>query len=1191
LSPTFASSSPHCGVFFAQEKVCSVRDDIDTSYELNDRYDRVGRRVFLTGTQALVRILVDQSRLDVARRFNTAGFVSGYRGSPLGGLDQELWRQKKMLAAHRIRFEPGLNEDLAATMVWGAQQIDAFPGKKFEGVFSLWYGKGPGVDRSGDVFRNANILGTSAKGGVVAVAGDDHAAQSSMFPHQTDQVFEGTMMPILHPASVEEILSLGLAGIALSRFSGCWTALKAITEVVESGQNFIPELPSDFATPSEFQVPPHGLNYDPNLPWPAQRAELERRLVEERLPAVSAFARANRLDRIVFGGTNAEVGIITIGKAHYDTLNALRRLGIAEPERNGLALLKIALTWPVDTQTVHSFAAGKRVLIVVEEKRSFVERQIREILYNVSADRRPVVVGKKLANDEPLLPATMEFSPEIVERALIRVFDVFGPKVATEARNAVIVPSTSTTAEQPDLQVRKPTFCSGCPHNTSTVVPAGSFASGGIGCHIMALGHERSTFTFSQMGGEGVQWVGLAPFTETPHLFANLGDGTYQHSGILAIRQAVAARARITFKILFNDAVAMTGGQPAEGSPTVQTIVRQVLAEGVGKVTVVTEDMARYTRSYSTDSVRDTTAVLPASVAIRHRDDLDEVQRTMREADGVTVIVYDQTCAAEKRRRRKKRELVDPDLRVFINDRVCEGCGDCSVQSNCISIEPLETVRGRKRQINQSSCNKDISCTKGFCPSFVTVKGAQPRKSQPSSVRVRQDDYAANLKQPSLAITLERPFSLLVTGIGGTGVVTVGAVIAMAAHLEGRSVRTLDFTGLAQKNGAVVSHILIADRNDQLDAVRIAEGQLDLMLGCDLVVAAMPSQLARCSADRTAVVANLDLMPTSDFIRNPNLRIESGHYQSALERVSDTKRSYFINASRLAVELFSDSIAANFFMVGFAYQHGLLPVGDRSIMRAIELNGVSIDLNKTAFLWGRIAVANPDPIESANKPEDENGNAETMDLNALIAGFNGDLVDYQNVTYAQRYRALVERVAMAERGVSASAMELTRCVARFYYKLLAYKDEYEVARLYSDPKFRQKLAASFDGDLDITMHMAPPLITKMDPATGRRKKIPLKGKWLFGFLKLMAHGKRLRGGPFDVFGRQSDRKVERELIINLESDVGFVLQRLTAENRLRAASFLSWPDTVRGYGPVKGSSVAAALAERYLKRAAFEQAP
>ncbi len=1107
---------------------------------LADRYLELDAPVLLNGTQALVRVLLEQSRLDRANGHRTSGFVSGYRGSPLGGVDQELWRQKKLLAAHAIRFEPGLNEDLAATMVWGTQQVDCFPGKRVEGVFGMWYGKGPGVDRSGDALRCANTLGTSALGGVLAVAGDDHAAQSSVFPHQTEHVFEAAMIPILVPGSVQEILDYGLAGISMSRFCGLWVALKGATEVVESGGTVIVPSYPRVRTPVGHAMPPHGLNLDPHLSWPAERVELERRLVMERLPAVAEFVRANNLDRDI-GPADASIGLVTVGKAHGDTLHALKRLGLDRDPR--IAIRKVALSWPLEADGLRRFADGKRALLVIEEKRSFVEQQARAALYNMPADRRPMLAGKTGPDDAPLLPAVLELSPGIVARALARFLEPLG--VAVDA------PPPDMPMRQEGTLARAPYFCAGCPHGTSTRLPGGAHASAGIGCHIMALDNE-GTRTFSQMGGEGVSWVGLHSFIDLPHLSANMGDGTYQHSGLLAIRQAVAAEAPITYKILFNDAVAMTGGQPAEGHLTVPMIAAQVAAEGVSRIAVVADEAARLPAP----------AALPPGTTLHTREALEDVQRDLAAHPGVSVLIYDQVCATEKRRRRKRGRMVVPERAVTITESVCENCGDCSAQSHCIAIEPVETDHGRKRRISPTACNTDLSCLKGFCPSFVTVAS---RAQAPSDTwHAREAELGAGLPMPEIAAP-RAPWRGLFAGIGGGGIVTTGAMVALAAHLDERAVRTLDFTGLAQKNGAVVSHVQIAPDRAALDVARIGEHEADLLLAADLAVAAGPDVLRRCRADGVAV-GNLDLVAGAGFVTNPDLRVDAGLHRRALSR--RVGNGAYLRAATLSERLFGSAQYLNTLMLGLAWQRGLVPVSLQSLDQAMELNGAAVETNRRAFLWGRILAEHPEAeaevLHGATPP--------ARDLKTLIAARTGELAAYQDRAYADRYRAAIDRVAAREAEVAGTAGTLTRAAAEALFRVMAYKDEYEVARLHA--------AAGHDPAAKPVFHMAPPLITRTDPATGRRRKIGVPGWLALPLFRLLRHGKRLRGTAFDPFGRQSDRVLERRLVEETFADIDRMLDTLTPATLPRAVALMEIVAGIRGFGPVKHASYAAAQEKR-----------
>ena len=1103
---------------------------------LESRYTDLDRPVLLSGVQALVRALLEQSRLDRAAGLNTGGLVSGYRGSPLGGVDLELWRRERLLTEAGVRFQPGLNEDLAATMIWGSQQIDTFPGKRVDGVFGMWYGKGPGVDRTGDAFRCANTIGTARHGGVLAVAGDDHAAHSSVFPHATEGIFQSVNIPILQPADVAEILDFSLAGFALSRFCGLWVALKTIAETAE--QHGLATVPShrSFALPA-IALPPHGLNLDPHLAWPAQRAELERRVIEERLPAAQAWVRANRLDRLLRGGSKAEIGLITVGKAHHDAMHALRRLKV--DHHPALAIYKVGLSWPLEAEGVREFARGKKALLVVEEKRSFVEIQVRDALYNLAADQRPSVEGKTDLGGAPLLPAVMELSPELLIPVLQRVLRRGGIEVP-EVELPKLPASTG-------LLARAPMFCAGCPHNTSTKLPDGSYAMAGIGCHTMAVSTSDFTKTFSQMGGEGVPWVGLQHFTEIPHMFANMGDGTYEHSGLMAIRQAVAARARITYKLLFNDAVAMTGGQPVEGELTVPAIAAQVHAEGVGKLAIVADDKARLPPA----------SALPPGTTLHGREEMDALQREMREFPGVSVIIYDQVCATEKRRRRKRGKLAEAPVRVEINARVCENCGDCTVQSNCIAIEPIETEYGRKRRISPTSCNTDLSCLKGFCPSFVTSSSAAPSPEVDHAKvwALRDGELASGLHEPPA----QAPgvWRGLFAGIGGGGIVTSSAIVAMAAHLEGRQVSTLDFTGLAQKNGAVVSHVQMSP--GALDVVRIPRGEADLLLAADMAVSASADVLGRCKKG-AVVTGNLDLQAGAGFLRSRDLTVDAGLHRRAIERATDKARSLYLHGSRIAERLFGTAQAVNTLLLGIAWQAGSLPLAQASVLRAIELNGTAVELNKRAFLWGRILAVRPELVgeiladAEAHVPEA---------LDALIEQRAAELVRYQGKGLARRYRALVEAAAARETELAGSPGAFTRAVAEGWFRVLAYKDEYEVARLHAGAEY----------GADPVFHLAPPLITRLDPATGRRRKVAIPGRVALPLFRILQHGKVLRGTIFDPFGYQADRQAERALIAQYRADLREILELLRPDTLEIAAELARLPLDIRGFGPIKAASI------------------
>ena len=1111
---------------------------------LESRFSDYDRPVLLTGIQALLRLLLEQRVLDQTAGLNTAALVSGYRGSPLGMLDRELWLHEKLMKANDIRFEPGVNEDLAATMLMGTQQVDAFPGKRVDGVYGMWYGKGPGVDRSGDAFHCANMAGTHKHGGVLALAGDDHGAHSSTYPHQTEYVFQNVCMPVLNPGSVQDVIDLGLAGWALSRFCGLWVAMKTTAETMEQAATAIVHSGRTFVTP-DIALPPHGLNFDHTMRFPAERAELERRLMDERLPAVQAWARANQLDKLIFGAPDASIGLVTIGKTHDDTLHALKRLGLDNHPQ--LALYKIAMTWPLETESFREFARGKRAILVIEEKRNFVESQIRDTLYNWPADERPAISGKTLPNGEKLLSPLMELSPESIAGGLGTFLGGLG----------LNVPSLSLpeAVQRPDGLLRRiPAFCAGCPHATSTKLPAGSFASAGIGCHFMAQDDSDQTRTFTHMGGEGAPFVGLSSFTEMKHMFANLGDGTYMHSGLLAIRQAAAAKTRMTYKLLFNDAVAMTGGQPAEGSPTVPKLAAQIAAEGIQRIAVVADDADRLPG----------VGELPPGTTRHTREELDAVQRELREYDGTSVLIYDQVCATEKRRRRKRGSMANAAQHVVINEAVCENCGDCSVQSNCIAIEPVETDLGRKRRINPTSCNVDLSCLKGFCPSFVTLPGAPSAPAADTSWQKREAEFAAHLPMPILP-TLG-VWRGLFAGIGGGGIVTAGAVLAMAAHLEGRAVKTLDFTGMAQKNGAVVAHVQIAASEADLDVVRIPLGAADLMLAADLAVSCGAGVLER-NATSSVVIGNLDLAATADFKRDALLSIDAALHRRTIEKVTDASRSVWLHGVSLAEKLFGNAQAMNTLLLGLAWQRGLVPVGEGAILRAIELNGAAVGVNKRAFLWGRILADQPDLM---TKVLSDVVQPLVLSLEALIADRAARLVDYQNAAYAERYRAVLREVVEGETAAFGKPGRFARSAAESLYRLMAYKDEYEVARLH--------LLATY-GDKPV-FHMSPPLIARMDPATGRRRKVAVPGWVALPLFRVLRLGRLVRGTALDLFGRQAERQAERASIEEYVGDLRIAMASLWPETLEAAIGLAALPETIRGFGPVKDANRARAAIRR-----------
>ena len=1143
---------------------------------LGDKYDLSKDRVFISGTQAIIRLLLMQRERDRRAGLNTAGFVSGYRGSPIGGLDLNLYRVKTMLAENHIVFQPGLNEELAATANWGAQQAAMRGEGKYDGVFGVWYGKGPGVDRTGDVFRHANQAGTARYGGVLALMGDDHTAESSTVAHQSEFAFVDVMSPILNPAGVQEILDYGLHGFALSRFAGVWTAVKCVKDNIESTASVDGSVDRvKIVIPEDFAMPPGGLNIRPADPF----LEQEARLHDFKRDAMLAYVRANNLNQLVLsGGRSPKIGVVTVGKSYLDVREAMEELGLDEVRANdmGLRLFKVACPWPLPQSELVDFARGLDLVIVVEEKRSLIEVQVREELYGTA--NQPVVIGKKAENGDWLFPVkgaldTNEIAIAIGDR-LLRYHN----NDDLAFRVSKLKQAQAMLAAASDVAVRTPGFCSGCPHNTSTKVPQGHRAYAGIGCHYMAQWMDRSTEGYTQMGGEGANWIGESAFSTRRHMFQNLGDGTYNHSGSLALRWAVDTKTDITYKILFNDAVAMTGGQPHEGGLTVDQIARQVAAEGVATIRLVTDEPDKYPSSYR----------WPSGLSIHHRDELDAVQRELAAIPGVTVLLYDQTCATEKRRRRKRGAFPDPDKRVIINDLVCEGCGDCSVQSNCVSVQPLETEFGRKRQIDQSSCNKDFSCVKGFCPSFVTVHGGKPRKPEPVAVAV-----ASDLPEPALP-ALGKTFNVLVLGIGGTGVLTVGSIMGMAAHLEGKGLGLIDMAGLAQKGGAVISHLKLAARQEDITSIRVTAGQADLVLGCDLVVTGSKKVLGAIAEGRTGLVVNTAEVMPGDFARNadfslPAERLKRVIAQTAGGRSETGPGVSFVDATTAATALLGNAIGANMFMLGYAWQTGRVPLSRASIRRAIELNGEAVPMNLDAFEWGRRAAAEPETVARLVADAKASGDTTDLseDLDELIARRVAFLTEYQDAGYAERYRAQVERARVAETKVVVGATALTEAVARYLFKLMAYKDEYEVARLYTNGHFRKQVEATFEpGTLRYEFHLAPPLLARPDPETGVPRKMSF-GPWIMSAFSVLAKLKRLLGTAFDPFGYTHERRTERRLVADYEAMLDEILPRLSARNHATAIGLASVPERIRGFGHVKARHLEAAETEKAALLATF----
>ncbi|MGI0116795.1 indolepyruvate ferredoxin oxidoreductase family protein [Zooshikella sp. RANM57] len=1123
---------------------------------LDDKYTRASGKIHVNGAQAVTRLLMLQQQHDQVRGLHTAGFVSGYRGSPLGGLDKAFWQAKEHLKAQHIRFQPGINEDLGATAVWGSQQVGLFPGAQYQGVFGLWYGKGPGVDRTGDVFKHANAAGSSHFGGVLALAGDDHACKSSTLPHQSDYAFADAMIPVLYPGNLQELIDYGLFGYGLSRFSGCWVGVKALADIMDSTMAVaIESQPIDLSPPPDFILPENGLN----IRWPDPPAQQEARLHDFKLPAVHAFVYHHQLDQVKLKPTHTPtLGIVTSGKSYYDTLQALELLGVTPKEAAaaGIGIYKAGLVWPLEPTRITEFAKQYPTLWVVEEKRPLLEDQLRQLLYHLPDTQRPQIYGKAShLSTHAGLTSKLELSAGLIAQALGDALCQCLPLHSTLKRRLEYLKQSPSTVPPSTAAQRAPHYCSGCPHNTSTKVPEGSRATGGIGCHYMVTWMNRNTDTFTQMGGEGVTWIGQAPFTETSHIFQNLGDGTYYHSGILAIRAAVAANVNITYKILYNDAVAMTGGQPVDGPLSVGQITQQVAAEGVTKTVVVTDTPEAY------QNPKD----FAPGVEVFNRDALDHVQKVLRETEGTTVLIYAQTCAAEKRRRRKRKAFPDPAKRLVIHPEVCEGCGDCGQQSGCLSIQPKMTPLGRKRAIEQSSCNKDYSCNQGFCPSFVTVKGGQLRQGQQIST-----NWSTPLPEPT-PFPLAQPYNILVTGIGGTGVVTIGALLGMAAHLEGKGFSVLDQTGLAQKYGGVTSHIRIAPQQSQINSVRTPSKSTDLLLACDLMVAAQPDVLEKLNTNTAGIINNYLTMPAA-FTRDADFSLPATDMLNTVQQALAPDQQWAMDAHTVASTLLGDAIACNLFIVGVAYQHGLLPVSAEAINKAIALNNVAVTLNQQAFLWGRRYAYQPEEVmkllsNQVDSQEEVMPIQMISDLDTIIAEQRKRLTAYQSQRYADRFEQLVRRVQQREQALS-SGDQLSRQIALNYAHLLAYKDEYEVARLFSQPSFQQLIEEQFTGSYSLEFNFAPPFLSRCDPYTGLPRKRAYGG-WLKSAFKLLQHGKRLRGTPFDPFSWTKDRRFERQLIHQFEHSVSLIITHLTTQNYAVALKWAALIPQIRGYGHIK----------------------
>ena len=1160
-----------------------IRKALET-VTLDDKYSLDYGRAFMSGVQALVKLPMLQRQRDALVGKNTAGFISGYRGSPLGGYDQALWGARKHLEAQHIVFQPGVNEELAATAIWGTQQLGFAPpgSNKFDGVFGIWYGKGPGVDRTADVFKHANMAGTTPWGGVIAVAGDDHISKSSTAAHQSDHIFKACGLPVFFPATVQEILDLGLHAFAMSRYAGVWTGMKTIQEIVESSATAMidPER-VQIQIPTDFEMPPGGVH----IRWPDSALPQEERLFNYKWYAALAYVRANRLNYNVIAGPHDRFGIIASGKAYNDTRQALIDLGLDDATcgQLGIRLHKVGVVWPLEAQITREFATGLREILVVEEKRQVIEYQLKEELYNWRPDVRPNVVGKYVddaqtpggewarANptSDTLLRATADLTPALIARAIaarLKKLGIDADMTARLDRQLAILDAADRGMHA--LEVggsgadRMPWFCSGCPHNTSTRVPEGSRAMAGIGCHFMSIWMDRSTVGFTQMGGEGVPWVGQQPFSKDQHMFANLGDGTYYHSGSLAVRQAVTAGVNITYKILYNDAVAMTGGQQIgerpEGLSVIQ-IAQNMRAEGAAKITIVTDEPEKY------DGAR--AKGLPDGIEIHHRDRLDAVQREFREIEGTTVIIYDQTCATEKRRRRKRGTMVDPAVRVVINDLVCEGCGDCSVKSNCLSVEPLETEFGRKRAINQSTCNKDYSCVNGFCPSFITVEGGQlkkkAKKAGPSPFEL------GAVPEPRIAEPAPGgAWGIVVAGVGGTGVITIGQLLGMAAHMEGKGIVTQDAAGLAQKGGATWSHVLIGATQDDIRTTRVGMAAADLIIGCDPIVTANKETVLRMREGRTHVALNSHGTPTAAFVKDASWQNPAEQCAADVARAVGPSGLGMFDADAVASQLMGDTLYVNPMLLGYAWQKGWVPLARESLLRAMELNNVQVENNKTAFEWGRQAAHDRARVERLLAGA---GGAQVIEfkkretLESIIARRVEFLTGYQNAAYAQTYRDFVAKVQQEEAKLGKTA--LSEAVARYLFKLMAYKDEYEVARLHSDPAFLKRIDDMFEGDYTLNYHLAPPMTADRNEKGELIKK--KYGPSMLRNFKLLAKLKGLRGGAFDVFGKTEERQTERALIQQYRASIDEVLKLLNADNHATAVEIARIPEQIKGYGHVK----------------------
>lgn len=1135
---------------------------------LEDVYLQTSGQVFMNGLQALTRLPLVQIRRDRERGLNTGGVISGYRGSPLGGYDLTLERNIGLLREHDISFKPGVNEELAATIIWGSQQLHLSPGAQKQGVFGIWYGKGPGVDRSGDVFKHGTASGSSKHGGVLCIAGDDHAAKSSTVPHQSDHAFMSAIIPMLYPSSVSEYVEMGLLGIELSRYSGCWVALKVLSDTVESASKV--DLESErreILLPEDFELPKDGLN----LRWPDNRWEQDQRLQNVKPYAALAFARANQIDRITLDSPDARLGIVASGLAYENTMQALRSLGIDHEQAKALNLrvYKVGMPWPLEPQGVHAFAKGLEHILVLEDRREIIEHQLKQSLFALPSDQTPRITGKFDRDGQQRLPLSRELNVHDIANLVGSELLQYSPP--EDAKKQIQEGIRRFEHQQQRIQeytsplTRNPYYCAGCPHSRSTKVPEGSRTLAGIGCHFMATWtEEESTSLFTQMGGEGAPWIGMQDHTSENHIFANLGDGTYFHSGILAIRQAVASKANITYKILYNQAIAMTGGQELDGPLSVTDLIDQLKAERVADVVVVSDDPDALDKS-------------TGNVPLLHRDAMPEVMQRMAGTLGCTVIVYHQMCATEKRRMRKRGKLPQAEERVYINPDVCEGCGDCSVQSACVAIEPLETPLGRKRQINQSLCNSDLSCLKGFCPSFVTLTGAEVRREGIAP------EHIPDLPQPESICDLDKNWNISLIGVGGTGLLTVNAVLGMAAFMDDLEFTLLDMAGLAQKGGTVCSSIKLGSSATPPRAGRIANGEADLLLAADSISAISADSIGLCSPERTHAVINSHLTPIWEFIRERDLNFQEEQVLQTLQQHTQSGSSRH-DFTRISSTLLGDTIYTNMMLVGYALQQGLIPVCLESLEQAIKLNGTSVQENLQALALGRLLAHDAKAIYDL-MPKEESG---PRTLDEVVAHRSTRLQQYQDGALAQQYREAVERVASASREHDPEGL-LAMAVAHNYAKLLAYKDEYEVARLFTRSAFTQALNKQFTGNYKLKFHLSPAGLARMDPYTSRPRKYEF-GPWILKAFKLFTLGKRLRGTRWDPFGYSAERRGERQAILDYEDDMKLALELLGDDNLEYAQRLLALPDQIRGFGPVKLEAMERARDEQVRLRATLNGA-